>query len=167
MACKPITDQQVRLYMTDRQTHSQRTHGRTCRVQRTHGPPFRFRVLTPIRRCHPTARLRMGAPSPTLLKDIGRATCLPLLDKDSALQAITLRHLQGLHPLAFPDDRIRRTLERRIRQWRALNGPERDIIFRQTSYSVRRHIPSDPGAGIHGPLFSKAGLTSPMPKTSA
>ena len=25
MACKPITDQQVRLYMTDLQTHSQRT----------------------------------------------------------------------------------------------------------------------------------------------
>jgi hypothetical protein len=58
---------------------------------------------------------------------------LPLLEKDSALQAVTLlRHLQSAHPLAFPDDRIRRTLERRVRQWRALNGPERDIIFRQT-----------------------------------
>ena len=58
---------------------------------------------------------------------------LPLLDKDSALQAVTLlRHLQSKHPLAFPDDRIRRTLERRVRQWRSLKGPERDIIFRQT-----------------------------------
>ena len=26
---------------------------------------------------------------------------------------------------------VRRTLERRIRQWRALEGPERDVIFRQ------------------------------------
>ena len=26
---------------------------------------------------------------------------------------------------------VRRTLERRILQWRALNGPERDVIFRQ------------------------------------
>jgi hypothetical protein len=26
---------------------------------------------------------------------------------------------------------IRRTLERRIRAWRALNGAERDVIFRQ------------------------------------
>ena len=26
----------------------------------------------------------------------------------------------------------RRTLERRIRQWRALHGPEREVIFRQT-----------------------------------
>ena len=47
--------------------------------------------------------------------------------------AVTLlRHLQSEHPLSFPDDRIRRTLERRVRQWRALKGPERDIIFRQT-----------------------------------
>jgi hypothetical protein len=27
---------------------------------------------------------------------------------------------------------VRRTLERRIRQWRALHGPEREVIFRQT-----------------------------------
>ena len=26
---------------------------------------------------------------------------------------------------------VRRTLERRIRAWRAVNGPERDVIFRQ------------------------------------
>ena len=35
-------------------------------------------------------------------------------------------------PEAFPDDRVRRTLERRVRDWRALHGPERDVIFRQT-----------------------------------
>jgi hypothetical protein len=56
-----------------------------------------------------------------------------MLTKDSNLQVVTLlRHLQSLHPVAFPDLRIRRTLERRIRQWRALNGPERDIIFRHS-----------------------------------
>jgi hypothetical protein len=26
---------------------------------------------------------------------------------------------------------VRRTLERRIRQWRAVHGPDRDVIFRQ------------------------------------
>jgi hypothetical protein len=41
-------------------------------------------------------------------------------------------HKTSEHPLAFLDDRIRRTLERRIRQWRALNGPERDIMLRQS-----------------------------------
>ena len=33
------------------------------------------------------------------------------------------------HPELAPG--VRRTLERRILQWRALNGPERDVIFRQ------------------------------------
>ena len=90
----------------------------------------------------------MAAPWRTLLQDIGKPICLPLLAKDSTLQAVTLlRHLQSLHPLAFPDDRIRRTLERRIRQWRALNGPERDIIFRQS-----------PEPGYMAPSYAKWGL---------
>jgi hypothetical protein len=48
----------------------------------------------------------------------------------------------GLRPVAVfeelmrrhPDQSlgVRRTLERRIRQWRALHGPEREVIFRQT-----------------------------------
>jgi hypothetical protein len=48
----------------------------------------------------------------------------------------------GLRPVAIFEELIRRhpdlslgvrrTLERRIRQWRALHGPEREVIFRQT-----------------------------------
>jgi transposase InsO family protein len=47
----------------------------------------------------------------------------------------------GLRPIAVFDEirrrhpeisaSVRRTLERRIRAWRALNGPERDVVFRQ------------------------------------
>ena len=48
-------------------------------------------------------------------------------------EAVTLlRHLQMTDPDAFPDDRVRRTLERRVRDWRALHGAARDVIFRQT-----------------------------------
>ncbi len=36
-----------------------------------------------------------------------------------------------IDPKAFPDDRVRRTLERRVRDWRALHGAPRDVIFRQ------------------------------------
>jgi len=57
---------------------------------------------------------------------------LPILEQDSSMHAITLlRHLQHQCPEDFQDDRIHRTLERRVRDWRALHGPERDIIFRQ------------------------------------
>ena len=48
----------------------------------------------------------------------------------------------GLRPVAILEELlrrhpelgagIRRTLERRIRQWRALHGPEREVMFRQT-----------------------------------
>ena len=34
---------------------------------------------------------------------------------------------------------VRRTLERRVREWRALHGPERELVFRQT------HPPSQLG----------------------
>ena len=40
-----------------------------------------------------------------------------------------LDELRRRHPGLNPN--IRRTLERRINAWRALNGPEQDVIFRQ------------------------------------
>ena len=52
-----------------------------------------------------------------------------------------LKSVAGLRPVAIFEEicrrhseigpGIRRTLERRIRGWRALNGPDRDVIFRQ------------------------------------
>ena len=45
--------------------------------------------------------------------------------------AITLlRKLQDDHPGPLPDS-MRRTLERRIRQWRALEGPPKEVFFPQ------------------------------------
>lgn len=53
-----------------------------------------------------------------------------------------LRAAPGLRPVAIFEELVRRnpalgagvrrTLERRIRAWRALHGPEREVIFRQT-----------------------------------
>jgi hypothetical protein len=46
-----------------------------------------------------------------------------------------LHHLQQTYPEQFPDDRVRRTLERRVRAWPALHGADRDVIFRQSPLS--------------------------------
>ena len=55
---------------------------------------------------------------------------LPMLRVTPGLRPITvLREMQRRHA-GFSDD-LRRTLERRIRLWQALHGPERDVIFRQ------------------------------------
>ena len=128
MAYKPITDQQLRLYMTDLQNHSQRTSAARAGFSERTARRFDANPTLPSNR-----KIMHGRTVTDPLEGYWENDLLPLLENDAALQAITLlRHLQGLHPLAFPDDRIRRTLERRIRRWRALSGPERDIIFRQT-----------------------------------
>lgn len=128
MTYKPITDQQLRLYMTDLQTHSQRTSAARAGFSERTARRFDANPTLPSHR-----KIVHGRTVADPLEGYWETDLLPLLENDSALQAVTLlRHLQGLHPQAFPDDRIRRTLERRVRQWRALNGPERDIIFRQT-----------------------------------
>ena len=128
MAYKPITDQQMRLYMTDLQNHSQRTAAARAGFSERTARRFDADPTPPSKR-----KIAHGRTVSDPLERYWENDLLPLLEMDSALQAVTLlRHLQSAHPLAFPDDRIRRTLERRVRQWRALNGPERDIIFRQT-----------------------------------
>jgi hypothetical protein len=45
---------------------------------------------------------------------------------------------------------VRRTLERRIRSWRALNGAERDVIFRQEHSPGRLGLSDFTDMGDHG-----------------
>ncbi|TJZ88352.1 IS21 family transposase [Paracoccus gahaiensis] len=114
--------------MSDLQKHSQRTSAARAGFSERTARRFDADPTLPSNR-----KIVHGRTVADPLEGYWESDILPLLERDSALQAVSLlRHLQGLHPLAFPDDRIRRTLERRVRQWRALNGPERDIIFRQT-----------------------------------
>jgi len=114
--------------MTDLKKHSQRTAAARAGFSERTARRFNLDPTPPSQR-----KIHHGRTVADPLEGFWENDLLPLLEKDSALQAVTLlRHLQSEHPVAFPDDRIRRTLERRVRQWRALNGPERDIIFRQT-----------------------------------
>jgi transposase InsO family protein len=54
-----------------------------------------------------------------------------MLNAYPGLKAVTLlEHLQCQYPDQYPDS-IRRTLERRVKQWRATCGPAKEVIFRQ------------------------------------
>lgn len=56
---------------------------------------------------------------------------VPLLESSPNLEARTLlEELQRRYPGQFPDNQLR-TLQRRVRQWKALAGPEKEVIFRQ------------------------------------
>jgi len=62
-----------------------------------------------------------------------------LLEGAPGLQSKTVfAELQRLYPGRFPAGQIR-TLQRRIRDWRALNGPEKEIFFSQ------EHLPGEVG----------------------
>jgi len=53
-----------------------------------------------------------------------------MLRASPGLRPITLLLEMQRRHASFPDN-LRRTLERRVRHWQALHGPEREVIFRQ------------------------------------
>jgi hypothetical protein len=63
--------------------------------------------------------------------DVWDTEIVPLLKSTPKLMAITLlRKLQEDHPQRFPDGMLR-TLQRHVRQWRALEGPSKEVFFPQ------------------------------------
>lgn len=128
MPGKPVTDQQVRVYMQDRHRHSQRTAAARAGFGERTGRRIEADPRLPSQR-----QPDRGRTVPDPLGTVWETLLLPILANDPAVQAVTLlRYLQMTDPDTFPDDRIRRTLERRVRDWRALHGEARDVIFRQT-----------------------------------
>ena len=67
---------------------------------------------------------------PDPLAGIFEEEVVPLLRSAPGLRSVALfEELMRRHPDLDPG--IRRTLERRVRAWRALHGPDQDVIFRQ------------------------------------
>lgn len=129
MPGKPVTDQQVRAYMQDRLRHSPAVAAARAGFSERTARRIEADPRLPSQR-----RAERGRTVPDPLAAVWETLLLPILQNDPAVQAITLlRHLQMTDPDTFPDDRVRRTLERRVRDWRALFGAEQDVIFRQVS----------------------------------
>ena len=67
---------------------------------------------------------------PDPLAGIFEQEVLPLLQREPYLRAVTIfEELLRRHPELTQS--VRRTLERRVRHWRALHGPEQEVIFAQ------------------------------------
>ncbi len=63
---------------------------------------------------------------------------VPLLNAEPELTGITLlEYLEEQYP-GFYDQRVLRTLQRRVKQWKALHGPDKDVIFRQQAEAGRQ-----------------------------
>jgi transposase InsO family protein len=79
----------------------------------------------PSQKKPPRARRR-----PDPLERIFEADVVPMLVAAPTVRPVAIfEELQRRHPDLHPN--VRRTLERRIRSWRAMHGAEREIIFRQ------------------------------------
>ncbi len=79
-----------------------------------------------------------GRRRPDPLGNLFESEIVPMLEAAPALRAVAIyEEMLRRHPELGPG--IRRTIERRVRQWRAQHGPEQDVIFRQT------HVPGAMG----------------------
>ena len=73
-----------------------------------------------------------GRRRPDPLAGIFDEEIVPVLEATPGIRAVALfEELRRRHPEFDPG--VRRTLERRVREWRALHGPEREVMFRQNA----------------------------------
>lgn len=79
---------------------------------------------------------------PDPLAKVWESELRPMLEQSPTLTAITLfDYLQTKYVDEYPDS-ILRTLQRRVKQWRALYGPEKEVMFRQV-HEIGRQALSD------------------------
>jgi len=111
--------------MTLRRTHTRQTAAAKAGFSTSTGARLDAEPGLPTQKRQPRGRRR-----PDPLRPYWDSEIVPMLEATPGLRPITvLGEMQRRHS-TFPDG-LRRTLERRIRVWQALHGPEREIIFRQ------------------------------------
>jgi hypothetical protein len=90
---------------------------------------------------------------PDPLAEVWDGEIVPILKSAPGIRAIAvLEEIRRRHPEIVPS--IRRTLERRMRTWRALVGPEQDVIFRQEHEPGRLGLSDFTDTSVLGVTFS-------------
>jgi len=121
-----ITNHQVRLFMQSKQ------HGKTIKVaaaQAGFSERSAYRIQNPERNLK--AKNRQWKTRQDPFEGVWETDLVPLLESEPKLEARTLlEELQKRYPEEYPDKQLR-TLQRRVRQWKAISGPEKEVIFRQ------------------------------------
>jgi hypothetical protein len=126
MPGKKITDHQVHKYKQHRNTLTQVAAAARAGISERSARRIDDNDALPSQR--PARSWRTREDPLTVVWD---AEVIPLLRTDALLNAVTLlEELQRRHPGRY-DTSVLRTLQRRMRQWRALHGAERDIYFAQ------------------------------------
>jgi len=122
-----ITDLQMTKYKELRGKHTQEAAAAKTGISVSSAQRIESSVTLPSQRPARHWRTR-GDP----LREVWDAEVVPMLSGAPALMAVTvLEELQRRHPLERLGESVLRTLQRRVRQWRAENGADREIFFAQ------------------------------------
>ena len=126
MPGKRVTDRQMKDYKRYRLLHSQEASAAKSGMSvRTARRVDQAQALPSQR--EPRAWRTREDP----LEEVWEAEVVPLLEADPMLNGVTLlEELQRRHPAQYRPA-VLRTLQRRLRQWRALHGAEREVYFAQ------------------------------------
>jgi transposase InsO family protein len=125
MPGRHINDHQMRLYMKSRLTVKMPAAAAQAAMSLRTAYRIEEDPRLPSQKPLPRGRRR-----PDPLVAIFDCEVVPMLEAAPGLRPIGIfEEMQRRHP-ELPDG-VRRTMERRIRQWRALHGKDRDVIFRQ------------------------------------
>ena len=125
MPGRHINDHQMRLYMKSRLTEKKPASAAQAAMSLRTAYRIENDARLPSQKALPRGRRR-----PDPLVSIFDPEIVPMLQATPGLRAIAIfEEMQRRHP-EIPDG-VRRTVERRIRHWRALNGQDREVIFRQ------------------------------------
>jgi transposase InsO family protein len=125
MPGRHINDHQMRLYMKSRLTVKKPAAAAQAAISLRTAYRIENDPRLPSQAPRPRGRRR---PDPLIA--IFDTEIVPMLEAAPDLRPIAIfEEMQRRHP-EVPDG-VRRTMERRIRQWRAMNGKDRDVIFRQ------------------------------------
>ena len=121
-----ITDLQVSKYKQLRGKHSQEAAAAKTGISVSSARRIESSVELPSQR--PPRHWRTRADP---LAEVWETEVVPLLEAAPALMGVTvLEELQRRHPERFGES-VLRTVQRRVRQWRAEHGGEREIFFAQ------------------------------------
>ena len=125
MPGRHVNDHQMRLYMKLRQTHAVPVAAAKAGIS----PATAYRIEgDPRLPSQRQAQRERRRPDP--LAGIFEEEVVPLLQAAPGVRVVAIfEEMLRRHPDL--DAGIRRTLERRIRAWRAIHGPEQEVIFRQ------------------------------------
>ncbi|MGQ5491019.1 IS21 family transposase, partial [Thauera sp. ZXT1-4] len=128
MPGKKITDQQVRKYKEARRQATQQIAAARMGISVRSARRIEQADGLPSQRGPRTWRTRADP-----LADVWEQELVPLLEREPGLQGRTLlEELQRRHGEVFGDG-VLRTLQRRIRMWRAEHGHEKEVFFSQAN----------------------------------